>query len=190
MPSITSSLARAEANAEANTEKTSSHKSCGTLASRQLSSEEYNEECPIALEFFKELAEKNDLAMTKCGHKFSHSELKKWLESHATCPTCYAENIQEQELTNVSLKTQDAAKESLASASASTPKTTNLIPPPPPPPVVIRNQFVPIIKGVRRYDLTTKEALDISGNRFIDILNTATNQIVKCCKARKVVRRR
>jgi hypothetical protein len=152
-----------------------------TELSAKLAPAEYEEECSITLITFKELAEHDDLALTKCGHKFSQTELKKWLGSHSTCPNPYcSKNIKENELISISLKTETAAKDALASSSENTSEEVAITPLVAPPPVVIKPQFIPIINGVPSPDITVKEALAKKApGESIEVLNTATNSIAR-----------
>jgi hypothetical protein len=48
----------------------------------------YGEECPICLEIFGELENKNDLCTLRCGHSFHIKCVSDWALKDPTCPTC------------------------------------------------------------------------------------------------------
>src|SRR5256885_888154 len=50
-----------------------------------------SEECSITFELLTELAAQNNLAVLKCGHKFSKIAIKEWLQEHPRCPNCLKE---------------------------------------------------------------------------------------------------
>jgi len=135
-----------------------------------LSPQEYGEECPITLITYKELAENKDLAVTRCGHKFSRTEATKWLASHESCPNPHcSETVKVNDLTGIVLKTEVQAKEVLT-------------PPPPPPPVVPTQQFLPIINGVPTHISIAEALKNKKPGESIEVLNTALNGIQRVMK--------
>lgn len=53
-----------------------------------LSPSEYDHVCLLTLEKFKNLADRNELAATGCGHLFSSVEIVETLTANPTCPDC------------------------------------------------------------------------------------------------------
>ena len=79
---------------------------------RELSIDEYSEECAISSETFKELAIQKDLVAISCGHKFSRIAITGWFERSATCPLCLR-HVEKDHLTDVAIATDITAKKQL-----------------------------------------------------------------------------